>query len=67
MSVVPVMRERRSIVCLSSILGSAGQASQAAYGPAKCGCVGSDQHLAIEWAGQNLRINAVAPGPIRTE
>jgi NAD(P)-dependent dehydrogenase (short-subunit alcohol dehydrogenase family) len=56
-----------SIVCLSSISGLAGQKRQAAYGPAKFVASGLTQHLAIEWADRNIRVNAVAPGTIRTE
>lgn len=56
-----------SIVCLSSISGLAGQSRQAAYGPAKFVATGLTRHLAIEWAARNIRVNAVAPGTIRTE
>jgi NAD(P)-dependent dehydrogenase (short-subunit alcohol dehydrogenase family) len=56
-----------SIVCLSSISGLAGQKRQAAYGPAKFVASGIAQHLAIEWADRGIRVNAVAPGTIRTE
>lgn len=56
-----------SIVCLSSISGLAGQKRQATYGPAKFVASGIAKHLAVEWADRNIRVNAVAPGTIRTE
>jgi NAD(P)-dependent dehydrogenase (short-subunit alcohol dehydrogenase family) len=56
-----------SIVCLSSISGMAGQARQSTYGPAKFAASGLTKHLAVEWADKGIRVNAVAPGTIRTE
>ncbi len=55
-----------AIVCLSSISGEAGQASQAVYGPAKFVASGITKHLGVELASKGVRVNAVAPGTIGT-
>ncbi|CAN0624915.1 3-oxoacyl-(Acyl-carrier-protein) reductase [Burkholderia multivorans] len=62
------MLPRRSgaIVNLASIAGLAGIPARNAYGAAKAGIVSMTRSLACEWARSGLRVNAVAPGYVRT-
>jgi len=56
-----------AIVNLSSIAGLCGIPTRNAYGAAKAGIVAMTRSMACEWARQGVRVNAVAPGYVRTE
>ncbi len=64
------MRKNRSgdasVVVISSQIGLVGHARGAAYAASKAGLNGMVKSLALEWATEGVRINAVGPGPIET-
>ena len=55
------------IVNMTSVIGSMGNAGQAAYAAAKAGIIGFTKSMARELACRNITVNAVAPGFIETE
>ena len=55
-----------SIVNLASIAGLAGIPARNAYGAAKAGIGAMTRAMACEWARSGIRVNAVAPGYVRT-
>ena len=55
-----------SVVVISSQIGLVGHARGAAYAASKAGLNGMVRSLALEWATEGVRINAVGPGPVAT-
>ncbi len=55
------------IVNIASIAGLVTFPLRTAYGPAKSGVIRLTQILALEWAAQNITVNAVAPGYVKTD
>jgi NAD(P)-dependent dehydrogenase (short-subunit alcohol dehydrogenase family) len=69
-NVFPCMKRRGggSIVNLASIMGlSGGIYPNASYQASKGGVVNLTRALALEWAADNIRVNAVAPTFVRTD
>jgi NAD(P)-dependent dehydrogenase (short-subunit alcohol dehydrogenase family) len=57
-----------AIVNLASIMGlSGGIYPNASYQASKGGVVNLTRALALEWAADNIRVNAVAPTYVRTD
>jgi NAD(P)-dependent dehydrogenase (short-subunit alcohol dehydrogenase family) len=66
----PHMKKRGggAIVNLASIMGlSGGIYPNASYQASKGGVVNLTRALALEWASDNIRVNAVAPTYVRTD
>jgi len=55
-----------AIVNIASVSGLRGNVGRSAYGASKGGVVTLTQVMACELAPDNIRVNAIAPGPIET-
>lgn len=66
--VIPGMAERRggSVIIISSLSGLRGNKAIGLYGLSKAASAQLARNLAVEWGPQNVRVNAISPGVIRT-
>ncbi len=65
-AVHPLLEQRGAIVNIASTAALAGHPWAAAYSASKGGVLALTRTLAIEYAKQGLRVNAVCPGSIET-
>ncbi len=67
--VLPQMAERGegAVVLLSSIAGLRGNTVIGTYGVSKAAEAALARNLAVEWGPKGIRVNAIAPGLIRTD
>jgi NAD(P)-dependent dehydrogenase (short-subunit alcohol dehydrogenase family) len=66
---LPVMAERGggAIINTTSVRALIGTAGADAYSAAKGGVLALTRALALQWAPQNIRVNAVSPGVVLSE
>lgn len=68
--VAPGMAERGeggAVILISSIASMYGNRKLGIYGVSKAAEQQLVRNLAVEWGGENIRVNAIAPGLIRTD
>src|SRR4029077_10490251 len=65
---LPAMAQRKDgvAIIISSIGGFVGSAHLGAYCVSKAADMQLARNLAVEWGPQNIRVNCIAPGIIRT-
>lgn len=68
-AVLPLMARKRagSIINMSSVVGTNGNAGQANYAASKAGLIGLTKSIAKEMGARGIRCNAIAPGFIQTD
>jgi NAD(P)-dependent dehydrogenase (short-subunit alcohol dehydrogenase family) len=68
-AVIPRMTQAGggSIVNVASLQGLFGYPHWAAYAASKAGMIGLTRQIAVDYADQGIRCNAVSPGPIETQ
>ena len=68
-AVIPIFLKQSGgkIINMSSVAGKMGGASGVHYGASKAGVIGLTMALSTEFGKKNIHVNAIAPGPVKTE
>ena len=62
-----IVKKNSSIINISSIVGKSGNSGQVLYSSSKSGLLGFTLSAAKELASKGIRVNAIAPGLIKTK
>ena len=62
-----IVKKNSSIINISSIVGKSGKSGQVLYSSSKSGLLGFTLSAAKELASKGIRVNAIAPGLIKTK
>jgi 3-oxoacyl-[acyl-carrier protein] reductase len=62
-----IKKRNGSIINITSIIGTNGNAGQSVYSASKSGIIGFTKSMSKELASLNIRVNAIAPGFIETD
>lgn len=60
-------RRQGSVINVASVAGVAGSPFMSPYGAAKAGLISLTKSLAVEWAAEGVRVNALCPGWTATD
>ncbi len=68
-AVIPQMAERKdgAVIIVSSIAGFKGTRRLGTYAISKAADMQMTRNLAMEWGHENVRVNCIAPGLVRTD